>query len=445
MIQRLAVVTTENLPPLGQPCAGGGVRIWGLVDSLVKQNVNVTFFHPTSTERGHPFQPYSTLEHGHSCPHHFTIRSCKPELLQDELLSSDFDAVLVEQWQPMTLLRKPMEIPIIIDLPGPLILEYYWRDHTHFHQHIADKVECLSRADYFLCAHERQRGYYTSWLTWAGMAPDAERLQVVSFSLHEMPRSRQGFTEDEAQFFWGGMFWPWQDRLKAFETILQTLVHYRKGQLVIVGSSGGFAEGNTKSYEDFADHPHVSFLGTLPFNEYIIELKRATVAIDLSYPTEERRISSDLRTGTALWAGTPCIVAPESCWAKMILDHNAGWVLRYDSLDELKDLVREIALGRVDIVAKRRGAQEISFLLSQAENTSLMVRILDNPTKREQSKPFFESRFEEREQHLKDLQDELDQVRHEKSELLHDLNAIRSKALFRIYKWLTGWIGIKSS
>jgi hypothetical protein len=39
-----------------------------------------------------------------------------------------------------------------------------------------DKVSRLAYADYFLCAHERQRGYYDAWLTWAGVEPDAGRI-----------------------------------------------------------------------------------------------------------------------------------------------------------------------------------------------------------------------------------------------------------------------------
>jgi hypothetical protein len=42
-----------------------------------------------------------------------------------------------------------------------------------------------------------------------------------SLVFHEMPVSRQGHVEDEPLFFWGGMFWPWQDRTKAFDTILR--------------------------------------------------------------------------------------------------------------------------------------------------------------------------------------------------------------------------------
>ncbi len=423
----LAVVTTEVLPSFKSPCAGGGVRIWGLAEHLRKQGIQCTFLIEESAA--------SSLEPSFDRSVHFF----KPDLLPNKIQELNCDVILVEQWQPLTFLSASLEIPIIVDLPGPLLLEYFWRDKINFNQHIADKVQCLARADYFLCAHERQRGYYTAWLTWAGIDPGAERLKIVPFSLHEMPRSRQGFTEDEPQFFWGGMFWPWQERAAVFDSVLKTLAHYRKGQLVIVGATGSDYQTSVSYVKEHADHPYVSWLGALPFSEYIAELKRAAVAIDISKPTEERRLSSDLRTGTALWAGTPCLVAPESCWADWVETHNAGWVLAYGEEDKLINLIKDIALGRVDIVAKRRGALEISQRISNEENISELISILDNPVKREYRAPFFESRFEDREIRLKQIREELNQLKHENASLRHDLDSIRSKFLFRLYKRISSF------
>ncbi|RJP27860.1 MAG: hypothetical protein C4527_12490 [Candidatus Omnitrophota bacterium] len=422
-------MSTEILPPFRHPCAGGGVRIWGLAEPLRKQGIRCTYFlHERIAAVNTPSAD-------------LPIRFFKPETLHHDIMHENCDALLIEQWQPLTFLKANLDIPVIVDLPGPLLLEYFWRDRDNYYQHTVDKVECLSRADYFLCAHERQRGYYTAWLAWAGIAPDADRLKTVPFNLHEMPRSRGGYIEDEPQFFWGGMFWPWQDRVSAFRSILHTLTRLRRGQLVIAGGNGETLPADGLRFDDYADHPHISWLGLLPFHEYILEIKRATVAIDLSRPTNERRLSSDLRTGTALWAGTPCLVTPESCWAQSIEKHNAGWVLPYNCESELCDLIRDIALERTDIVVKRRGAQEISQQISREDQLSPLLSILKNPTKRESSKPFFDARFVDRERRLQALQDEFHRLQHDHAALQHDLDSIRSKPLFRVYKQITSLIG----
>ncbi len=426
MNQHIAIVTTENLPCTSLPCAGGGVRIWGLGEALRREGIQCTYF------------ILDTLKEAFHIRNAPSISFYKPEFLDSQLSQSKYEAVLFEQWQPLTFLKQSLDIPIIVDLPGPLLLEYYWRDQNRFYRHLMDKVTTLSTADYFICALDRQRAYYTAWLTLAGIPPDHERIATVPFVFHEMPRSRQGFTEDEAQLFWGGMFWPWQQRTGAFNTILETITRLRRGQLVIAGD---WHDSQGNSEHDIAyteNHPHVSWLGKLGFTDYASELKRAAVAIDLAKPTEERRISSDLRTGTALWACTPCIVTPDSPWAHMIETHNAGWIIKYDDTKGLRHLIEEIVLERVDIVAKRRGAREISNLISDTSQIRPLLNWLKNPSKRERSSPFFEAGIQDLNRQLHKLQNDKDQLQHANQHLQHDLDSIRSNPLFRAYKKLTG-------
>jgi hypothetical protein len=205
MSTHLALVTTENLLRSPFPCAGGGIRIWGLGEALRSQGVNCTYF--LEEKLAEKIQPAADLP----------IQFFKSENLHRRIRESGCDAALFEQWQPMMYLQKSLDIPVIVDLPGPLALEYHWRDPNNFYQHVIDKLNCLAQADYFICAHQRQVGYYSAWLTWAGLPPESvDRIRVIPFTLHEMPFSRQGFVEDEPIFFWGGMFWQWQDRFRAF-------------------------------------------------------------------------------------------------------------------------------------------------------------------------------------------------------------------------------------
>lgn len=427
MIHHLALVTTELLPRSDKPCAGGGLRIWGLGESLRRQGIRCTYF--LEERLSNSIQSSSDLP----------VRFYKPELLAQTLREEGCDAALFEQWQPLTFLAQPLDIPVILDMPGPLILEYIWRDPQQVSRHVVDKLNCLSRADYFLCAHPRQLGYYTAWLTWAGISPDEpERLKVVPFTLQEMPFSRQGFVEEEPIFFWGGMFWPWQERFAAFERLAQVLTRYRQGQLLVVGEPG--EDESSRRYRAYKDHSYVSWLGRLNFTEFVFELKRATVSVDLCRTTQERLHSSDLRTGTSLWAGIPCIVTPDSAWADLIAQHNAGWVVKYEDEKGQRELFTEIALNRVDIVAKRRGAREISQILCRDDNSAPLVNWLKNPIVRDRRAPFHDIRFQEREILLSDLQRTVDQLRHENFELQRDLNNIRGNPLFKTYKAVIGML-----
>lgn len=425
---RVAIITTEILPPFSVPCAGGGVRAWGLGETLRSAGMDCLYFLPDDKIAGL------------ALPLNLPMQSYKPELLHQQIIASGCDAVLFEQWQPLTFLQEELPIPVAVDLPGPLILEYYWRDPQNYFQHIVDKVECLAKADYFICALERQRSYYMAWLVWAGLSPAEDNLSVLPFCFPEMPFSRQGHVEDEPIFFWGGMFWPWHDRSAAFRSMAETLFQIRQGQIDVVGG-GANLDDIPKNFQEYINHPYISWIGNLCFAEYICELKRAAVAVDVCYPTAERKLSSDLRTGTSLWAGVPCLVSKESAWAELIEQQNAGWVVDYGDEKTLRTLTREIALERGDLVAKRRGARTISQLISKPLEKHPFLTWLKNPQKRPKTGHFFESREKDREQRLKDFQNELHLVRHERDSMAHDLNAIRSKPIFQFYKKITHFFG----
>ncbi len=140
-----------------------------------------------------------------------------------------------------------------------------------------------------------------------------------------------------------------------------------------------------------------------------------------------------------MWAGTPCLVTPESPWAGLIEKHNAGWIVPFQDSRQLARLVEEIALERGDIKAKRRGAVEISRSIADESRLDPLLRWLENPSKRSPSPHFFAAREADRERRVRDMRREIDRLRHENQSLQHDLDAIRSKPLFRLYKRLMGW------
>lgn len=419
----LALVTTENLPYSIRPCAGGGVRVSGLGDVLKQSGVACTYW-LLENWRGALDPRFD-----------FPVEYYRPELLHQQLNNSNHDAVLFEQWQPLTYLKVPLKLPVIVDLPGPLMMEYHWRDRDNYLQHMSNKLYCLAQADYAICADERQRGYYSAWLSWAGWQPSENRLKVAPFCMREMPKSRQGHVEDEPLFLWGGMFWPWHDRRDAFQCVVAALQKADRGQLAIVGANGD-EDALDAFYQPYAQHNRVSWLGQYAFTDYITELKRSAVALDISATTEERRLSSDLRTGTALWAGTPCIVTPESAWAKLIDQHNAGWIIPYNDLIQLTSVVTQIAQERCDLTAKRRGASAASAAISQESRIQPLLDILNSPSKREAAPPLLSTRDQDREKRLQELQENVFQLQHENKCLTHDLDSIRNNPLFRLYKYI---------
>jgi hypothetical protein len=76
-------------------------------------------------------------------------------------------------------------------------------------------------------------------------------------------------------------------------------------------------------------------------------------------------------------------------------------VIDYEDTKVLAELIRDIALERVDIVARRRGAKAISEKISNDANVESLLKWLSNPTKRKPSPSFFDARSEDREKRLR--------------------------------------------
>lgn len=374
------------------------------------------------------------------------IRAYLPESLQQQLARSQIEVALFEQWQPLTFLTGRLHIPTVIDLPGPLLLEYLWREFEAVNRHITDKIHCLSLADTFLIATRRQEHYYIPWLLLAGINVTTSRPLLCPFGLPALPECRQGAVMDEPRFFFGGVFWPWQDPSPYLRTVLERMTRFRRGQLVVVGGSHPHhshpnPEANLK---DILDHPHTSFLGTLPFRDFVAELRHATVALDLAAVTAERELACPLRTGVALWAGTPVFISPHSAWLNSVSQRNAGWIVPSPKDQTFIDTIDGLLRGSVDFKIKAEGARSVAqHELDAKKNVVALDEYIRCPTRRTPTPTRLDRRTAERENIIRALERELAALRHERNALESDLESIRSKTLFRLYKRVRTFLGLE--
>ncbi len=424
-MSRVALITTELPAFLNAPTAGGGVRAWGIGSGL--------------SERGHEvlyFVVQSVVDHS-GVALHDTVVPFLPENLPETLTDREIDVAVFEQWQPLAFLSDPLDIPTIVDLPGPLLLEYLWREPEAINRHIADKIRCLSLADTFLLATPRQDHYYAPWLLLAGVDLTQSRPLPCPFGLSLLPKCRQGVVVDEPTFFFGGVFWPWQNPVPYLRAILERMTKIRRGQLVIAGGAHPYHQHAQYKDDcrDIFNHPHVSFVGTLPFNEFIGELRHATVAVDLGMETIERQLACPLRTGVALWSGTPVFVNSHSAWAEDVEEYKAGWVVPNATDTEFTKTIDMILKSSVDIKIRRQGTRSLATSkLNAYQNVAALDEFIQNPRIRRKSPPRLDERTIEREGLLREIQQQNALLMHEKCRIQSELDSIRSKPLFRLYK-----------
>ncbi len=415
------------------------MRAWGLGEALHESGCRVSYLVPeTLVQRAEGWDALDVIPF----PEHDLDRT---------LAETQADLLVVEQWQPLTLLRERPPLPTAIDLPGPLLLEYAWREPDALARHYADKLRCLAMADGLITALPEQRGYVTAWALAAGLDVREGNIRTVPFCLPAMPRSRQGARNEPASFLSAGLFWPWQEIEPGLRMILDRLQNAGAGQISVVGGQhphhapGGQTDSTPTLPDDLAEHPHLSHIGLLPFSELMEELRRSTVAIDLGAKTLERELALAVRTGVALWAGCPAMVRPWSIWAPLVERHNAGWVI--DDLDSrsFRKLIDDLAQANVDVSAKRRGV--VNLVETEMRPDTCIRELLDwahDPPRRNAAPSLADDRFRQLDEEQIVLRRELDRVRHELERTQGDLDSIRSHALFKLYKRLFGAFSSKS-
>jgi hypothetical protein len=419
---RIGIITTEMPPFLPAPTAGGGVRMWGIGSGLVERGHEVIYFVPGSV--------LGNLSND-------TTRAYLPESLEHQLSQAQIEVAIFEQWQPVAYLTGRLDIPTVIDLPGPLLLEYLWREPEAVNRHITDKIRCLSLADRFLIATHRQEYYYIPWLLLAGIDVTASRPLLCPFGLPVLPKCRQGMVFDEPRIFFGGVFWPWQDPSAYLRTVLERMTRVRRGQLVIIGGPHPYHAHPTpkRDFRDILEHPHTSFLGTLPFSDFVTELRRATVALDLAPPSPERELACPLRTGVALWSGTPVFIAPHSAWSGSVSQRNAGWIVPSSTDQAFIHTIDGLLRDSVDFKIKAEGARSLAqHELDAQENVAALDQYIRHPIRRPAAQTRLDRRTTERENVIRTLERDLAALKHKHDALESDLRAIRSKTLFRLYK-----------
>jgi glycosyltransferase involved in cell wall biosynthesis len=377
--RRILILTTESLPGLGLPTAGGGIRAHTLGESLRAAGHEVLYSIPESVVEKirNPGDPEVTSlkKYAH-----------RPVDPTPTVLQAMPDILIVEQWQPLSRLGK-VDAPIVVDLPGPLVLENSFRKADSLHAAAGAKIRALQKADVFLYTNPRQKGYWLAWLTLAGAPLDRDYLLHVpicrSPDLPGIPTGEAGI-----RFIHGGVFWPWQDPELPLKTLIEVLNERAEGVLEIFGGRHPHHTTPGEVYRDLAEvlpaSERVKYHDMLPLEELETDYRRGGVALELAAPNPERELSSTIRTIGFLWCGLPVVVNDYSYLAEDVERFGAGWVVPPDSPKRLRETFRKILDERDSWNEKGRAAQRLAkekFVWPGA--TRSLLQYCEEPFRRE--------------------------------------------------------------
>lgn len=314
------IITYGPVPtPQYQTIEGGGMRAWGLAKGLEANGLDVV----VGVNAGFP----------QNIQEHDGIRLVNWQLGDQfaELINS-YDAVVISYCMGAESVfvaeHISPDIQLILDAYVPIYIEVSARESedmdTEYSSYMADigrfnKV--LKRGDYFLCANEAQKTFYTGVLASLGIINPRsyrqERILTVPFGIHDIPAisgqnpyTGLGVKKSDFVVLWFGGLYPWfhVDELLG---ALKALAKNKSIKFVFVGGKNPFNPNPDfyKQYDQavsFADsqgltNKSVFFVDWVDFDKRVDWYAHADLVISLNQPGEENMYSWRTRVMDYVW------------------------------------------------------------------------------------------------------------------------------------------------
>ena len=337
-------------PIKGYPVTGNGVRAWGLIQGLRQRGCRVTYATPADTIRP-GWEAYAT-------PGFDVVFFDGASDLNASIDRIKPDVIVGVNWELVDLLSKELEVPLVLDLIAPRLLEMQFQraTHTAIDTEMLHYMQVLGRGSHFLCSTDKQKAFYRSWLMLSGIYGEDDPIDVIPISANpDIPQRTRKIT-NELTFIYGGVFWPWQRPSSYLNRVLTSLQRHGQGRLLVIGGSYPLAQedATASAFTDtLASNPHLMLKPLLPYEEMEQTFLNAHVAVDLLERNPERELSFSYRIIEYLRCGLPVVCNHYLAIASDIESYQAGWVINIeDDPDALEALVNDI-LTHPDRIAER--------------------------------------------------------------------------------------------
>ncbi len=382
-MKRVLVISGDILPYSGLPTTGAGLRAWGIGKGLESKGHTVVLALPQVSVYTLDQVP-AGLEN---------LLYVNADLTQF-IAKHAPDVVILQHWRLAKFLDKSLEIPLVIDFHGPLLLETQFQANPALETLRRDKISALHKADFFTCAGEKQRHYFFPWLMMAGCDLREDLIHTIPVSLS--PDLPEHTSEGELSFVYGGVFLPWQDPVLGLHTLVESLEKHDTGHLKFFGGKHPVVTVPTGKFDELRTQleqsPRVRMQPMIPRDQLIQEYCRSHVAIDIMQRNAERELAFTTRTVEYLWCGLPVIHNDYAELAAYIKEYEAGWTLDPKDKQALQRVLEEIGASPKLVAERSQNAQRLVRERLTWDNT---IEPLDlfcrNPRKREKGVPFLDS------------------------------------------------------
>ncbi|MDM8566090.1 glycosyltransferase [Candidatus Halobeggiatoa sp. HSG11] len=312
--------------------AGPAIRYWEFAKALVN-SFQVTLAIPNSiSEVPISIEPINLVQHQHE--------NIDTLIEQHDIII--FQGFIFDHYPSLQQTSKIL----IADLYDPVPLEGLEQGNSDFNNQVNMMNSQLKKADYFLCASDRQRDLWLGHLLALGRINSLtykqiqQRIITIPFGLPDTipQRTDVGFEyKDSFILLWGGGIWEWFDPLTVIRAIHHLLPDYPNLKLIFLGTRHPNPTipimPKQKQAEILAKelglyNKQVIFQnGWVPYASLANYLLDADVGVSSHFDTLETHFSFRTRILHYLWANKPIITTSGDVLADAIIANNAGIVV----------------------------------------------------------------------------------------------------------------------
>lgn len=423
--RRVLVITPEPLPLPEQATTGAGLRAWGLAMGLrargfdaVVASCNVAFADVYLS--GQLLLPdYVRMFQRHRVD--LLLDTVKPEV------------VILQHWG-MAHEVPELDVPLVIDLAGPHLLERHFWGSPDLLRDAEAKLAALRRADFVVCSGRYQRHYFYAWLVLAGFDLRQSQVPIIPFSVPPRDQLPSGGDRERHSFVYGGMLLAWQDPSRALRIVVDEIEHAGQGRLhiytgvhpVLDASANHLAELTN----DLRGHSCVEFHGIVPFHKLLEEYSRYEVALDLMAWNPERELAFTTRTMIYLACGLPVIHNDFSEVAELLRQHGGGWTVSPDDEAGLRRLCRAVLHDECELAPARAAALALAEKFTWEKTIEPLAQFCEAP--------YFRAEKAKALLRVERLDTELNLERERRVAAEAELARLRGKALVKLASRLSG-------
>ncbi|MBM3711959.1 MAG: glycosyltransferase family 4 protein [Actinobacteria bacterium] len=270
---------------------------------------------------------------------------------------------------------------IIVDLYNPFNLESLemYRNNNLAERLRIDKNNIdllkfqLSIGDFFICASEKQRGFWLGMLNVMGRINPynydddstlKKLIEVVPFGISSTPPKHTGesirkiipaLKEDDMVALWGGGIWNWLDPISVIKAMWEITRNRKDIKLVFVGIK--HPDPKLPEMRKCMDAINLSkeldlYDKFVFFNEWVPYEMRQNFLLEsgagLSIHQEKIETEFAYRTRVMdyIWAKLPIITTEGDSIAKMVKDENIGEVVKYESTHQLARVIESVLTNK---------------------------------------------------------------------------------------------------